>query len=91
MEQKKNLEESGLPTSPSPTSDTLPSTTTATPSASPTTSGDDETYISEEQLREMSLHDLVQLCKDNEIPITGDQLLGGKPVILKYLLDTFGA
>lgn len=57
--------------------------------SAPPASGD-ETVLTEDELRRMPLEGMLALCKENDIEITSDLIMGGKPAIFKHLMDTFG-
>lgn len=66
--------------------------TGGTSEPSPTeTGGDDKidsTYISEADLKGMSMHSLMQLCGDNDIQVP--ESIDNKADLLAFLLETFG-
>lgn len=83
MEQKKNLEESGIPT-------TAPSGEEPLPGApGDQTSGDDDDFVSLEELKKMSLEDLQRFISDNSLtaPVEAQS---NAPDLLDWLLAEYG-
>lgn len=85
MEQKKNLEESGVPMTTDPSGGQEPPGTE--PSAAPT-AGDDSEFVSLEELKQMSYEDLKSFCASNQVTIPEN--INEAQDLLDWLLVEFG-